>query len=842
MVKICSNIYENEEQYKQYFEKYSFPLSSFQKYAIESIVDGNHILVTAHTGSGKTLPAEFAIEHFVSKGKKVIYTSPIKALSNQKFYEFTKKFPSISFGILTGDIKTNPEADVLIMTTEILMNTLYAKNRKELENKNKNSCLTMFDMDFSSELACVIFDEIHYINDKDRGKVWEETIMMLPKNIQMVMLSATLDSPEKFASWCETRGSSETTGSIEENKCEKIVYLTTTHERVVPLTHYSFITCTQGIFKVIKDKQLEAEIKNTTNTLHVIQDARGNFNETNYQRIRKTLNLFEDKNQYVKRQHVLNNVSKYMVDHNMLPAICFVLSRKALEQCAKEVTTVLLEDDSKVPYTIQRECEQIIRKLPNYQEYLNLPEYVSMVSLLEKGIAIHHAGIMPILREMVELLFSKGYIKLLFATETFAVGINMPTKTVLFTDVNKYDGSNMRLFQSHEYTQMAGRAGRRGIDTIGHVIHLTNLFKNTVQSEVKQMMKGTPQKLTSKFKISYNLVLNLIDIGETDYSSYTKRSMLQGNINVLAKGYNEQNSYLKEELENMSLVLKGSRTPIEIVEQYIELKQKRMVSVNKKKKEVERQMQEITEQYKTVETDINMFTKYLEKRDEINNTNALIVATENTIDTNIKNVIELLEKTEYITKIQNDNITSYSLTPKGRIATSLREIHCLVFSELITLNKLKQFSPAELVGLFSCFTNITVPEDKRYVLPNSENKKVKECIILITDMYQSQLDLELQNNINTGFDYSMHYELIDYAIKWCECTNDTECKLLLQQMHLEKDIFLGEFVKAILKINNVVAEMELIAEYNGDMEFLSILKAVPQLTLKYVATNQSLYI
>jgi superfamily II RNA helicase len=291
----------------------------------------------------------------------------------------------------------------------------------------------------------------------------------------------------------------------------------------------------------------------------------------------------------------------------------------------------------------------------------------------------------------------------------------------------------------------------------------------------------------------------------------------------------------------MSLVLKGSRTPIEIVEQYIELKKKRIVSVNKKKKDVERQMQEITEQYKTVEMDINMFTKYIEKRDEINNTTALIVATETTIDTNIKNVIDLLEKTDYITKIQEDK-TSYSLTFKGRIATSLREVHCLVFSELIALNKLKQFSPAELVGLLSCFTNITVPEDKRYVLPSSENKKVKECIILVTDMYQSQMDLELQNNINTGFDYSIHYELIDYAIKWCECTNDNECKLLLQQMNMEKDIFLGEFVKAILKINNIVAEMELIAEYNGDMEFLSILKAVPQLTLKYVATNQSLYI
>ena len=398
MVKICCNSYpsHNEETYSQYFDKYPFQLSSFQKFAIESIVEGNHILITAHTGSGKTLPAEFAIEYFVSKGQKVIYTSPIKALSNQKFYEFTQKFPNISFGILTGDIKTNPEANVLIMTTEILMNTLYAKNRKD---DTKTNSLTMFEMDFNNELACVIFDEIHYINDIDRGKVWEETIMMLPQHIQMVMLSATLDSPEKFALWCETRG------QTCEKTCDKTykqVYLSTTYERVVPLTHYSFITCTQGLFKILKDKQLEMEVMKATNTLHVIQDSKGNFNEINYQRIHKILKTFQDKNYYVKRQHVLNSVTKYMVDNNMLPAICFVLSRKALEQCAKEVNTTLLEDDSKVPYIVRKECEQIIRKLPNYQEYLNLPEYLSMVSLFEKGIAIHHAGIIPILREMVE--------------------------------------------------------------------------------------------------------------------------------------------------------------------------------------------------------------------------------------------------------------------------------------------------------------------------------------------------------------------------------------------------------------------------------------------------------
>ena len=834
MVKICPNAYpsSSEENYSQYFDNYSFPLSSFQKFAIESIVEGNHILVTAHTGSGKTLPAEFAIEYFASKGKKVIYTSPIKALSNQKFYEFTQKFPHISFGILTGDIKTNPEADVLIMTTEILMNTLYAKNRKEDTTVNTNSTnLAMFEMDFDSELACVVFDEIHYINDLDRGRVWEETIMMLPRNVQMVMLSATLDSPEKFALWCETRGQNDV-------KPDKIVYLTTTYERVVPLTHYSFITCTQGIFKIIKDKELEKEIMKTTNSIHVLQDSKGNFSETNYMRVHKTLKTFQDKNHYVKRQHVLNTVAKHMVEHNMLPAICFVLSRKALEQCAKEITTNLLEDDSKVPYIIRRECEQIIRKLPNYQEYLYLPEYLNMVSLLEKGVAIHHAGIMPILREMVELLFGKGYIKLLFATETFAVGINMPTKTVLFTDVNKFDGTGMRPLYSHEYTQMAGRAGRRGIDTVGHVIHLTNLFKNIDQITLKTMLKGKPQTLVSKFKISYNLLLNLIDIGETNYTKYAKRSMVQNDIDVTMKGYYDNICNIEREIDNMSLVLDSCRTPFETVEAYIELKQARLTSVNKKRKEIDRSIQQISDQYKTVERDIEIISKFNLKRDMLKKLNDQLSATEATLETNVAKVINLLKSNDFVKQDDDKNILSL----KGHIATNLREVHCLVFSELIYSGKFKQFEAKELVGILSCFTNITVPEDKCYVLPTSDHTNVKDCIMEIYDMYQKQSDLELKNQIDTGIDYSLHFDLIDYSIKWCDCENDVDCKRLLSEIGLNKEIFLGEFIKAILKINNITAEMEKVAEYLGDMEFLSILRQVPQLTLKYVATNQSLYV
>ena len=236
MVKICNTPYPSKSKYETYFELYPYPLSDFQKYAIEAVVEGQHVLVTAKTGSGKTLPAEFAIEHFVKQGKKVIYTSPIKALSNQKYAEFSRKYPHISFGLLTGDIKTNPMADVLIMTTEILMNALFKSStsekavdtsissRSSTDNTNKLS----FQLDINMDLACVILDEVHYINDIERGQTWEKTILMLPKHIQMIMLSATIDAPERFAKWAER-------GDI--TKC---VYLASTDVRIVPLSHYRY--------------------------------------------------------------------------------------------------------------------------------------------------------------------------------------------------------------------------------------------------------------------------------------------------------------------------------------------------------------------------------------------------------------------------------------------------------------------------------------------------------------------------------------------------------------------------------------------------------------------------
>ena len=390
MVKICQHVYpiKNEEKYNEYYDLFKYPLHDFQKWSIESTVLGNHTLVCAPTGTGKSLAAEFALHYFHSIGKKTIYCSPIKALSNQKFADFSLKFPYIKFGLITGDIKINPESDVIIMTTEILLNKLY-QNKSKSQKINSN---ITFDMNIETELGCVVFDEIHMINDKERGHVWENSIIMLPSHIQIIGLSATLDNPEQFANWLETKEPLKVNNldlksvdnlaqPLEKIKVEKIVYLTIKKERTVPLTHYSFITTPTGIFKAIKDKSIHEEINSVINKLFIVQNSKGEFNELYYNKMNKILQLFNKHNIRIKRQHVLNEVTKHLVEKEMLPALCYVFSRKQLEICANEVTTNLLEFDSKIPYTIDKECDQIIRKLPNYEEYKQLPEYNHLVLL-----------------------------------------------------------------------------------------------------------------------------------------------------------------------------------------------------------------------------------------------------------------------------------------------------------------------------------------------------------------------------------------------------------------------------------------------------------------------------
>ena len=849
MVVLCTSAYTNDDpNVTGHFETFPFPLSDFQKYAIQSIVEGNHILVTAHTGSGKTLPAEFAIEHFVAQGKKVIYTSPIKALSNQKFHEFTKKFPHISFGILTGDIKFNPEADVLIMTTEILRNTLLQKTIDD--QVDTKSVPMQFEMDFQNELAAVVFDEIHYINDLDRGKVWEETIMFLPSHIQLIMLSATIDKSEIFAQWIEDVKTNE--------EHQKKVYLAPTNHRVVPLNHYFYTTIPQGIMKNIKDKEFIKYINEFLHKPIPVKNSTSQFHTDNYDKVRKLLDYCRKNSCHIKPSYVLNEVTKYLNENGMLPAICFVFSRKLVEKYAQTINISLFSDDeANIPSIIRRECEQILRKLPNFKEYLNMPEFEMITRLLEKGVAIHHSGIMPIFREMIELLFAKGYVKLLFATETFAVGINMPTKTVLFTGFDKFNGSSMRMLYPHEYTQMAGRAGRRGLDTIGHVIHLNNMFRLPYGHDYEQMVNGNPQTLQSKFSISYNLVLNFLQFNNNTLE-FADKSMSNGEIQRSIQAVADQISQLKNDLttKETNPTYAYVMGHMDEFEKYIQMSEDVKTCKQKARKQMERSMAEMEASSKQFKGQLEQYKSLLTMKAEIRQNEEYIDTLACHFHNSFDNVVQFLQRYDYVKEELCDddemnenhvdtNKSKVVIQEKGGIATFIQETHCLAFTDfLIKEDYLKKYNSYEIAALLSCFANIRVKEDKKIhnISYLTTNTQLNETLQSLSSIYDGYMDEELRSGISQANNLDYLFEFVNPILEWCEAEDEKTCKDIMKKCEFEYETFPGEFIKSVLKINNMVNEMKNVAEYMGNVELLHKLTAIPDLTLKFVATNQSLYV
>ena len=831
MVKICNIPYPSNSKYDAHFELYPYPLSDFQKYAIEAIVEGQHVLVTAHTGSGKTLPAEFAIQHFTGLGKKVIYTSPIKALSNQKYYEFTKKYPHISFGLFTGDIKTNPEADVLIMTTEILMNYLFTAVTSVSDTKPSS---LQFQIDIQNELACVVFDEVHYINDAERGQTWEKTILMLPRHIQMVMLSATIDNPEGFAKWCEKND------VADDAKC---VYLASTNHRVVPLSHYGYITTAETVFKHIKDKTIQKDIKDNTNALIPLQNEKGLFNEIGYKNIVKINKLFEENKVRINRKHTLNQLATFLREREMLPAIAFVFSRKNVESCAVDITVPLTEADSNHAHLVRCECDHIIRKLPNYKEYMELPEYIQLVSMLERGVGIHHSGMIPILREIVELMISKRYIQLLFATESFAIGLDCPIKTAVFTGITKFDGTLDRYLLAHEYTQMAGRAGRRGIDTVGHVVHCNNLFRTPSMNEYKTMMGGKPQQLVSKFRVSYPLIFNLIKNGQTDnFHLFSQKSMVQREIVITIADIQRNIVLAEQRIAQHTTAIASLRTPRNICETYLQTLQVYNTTANKKQRQAERELRVMEDEHKYIKSDIDSIGRLTDMETDLKNQCQAYSTAQSYLQSQTSLVCNILVRNGFIVQ---DEEGHYSFTTLGTMASNLAEIHPLPISQLIRdWDFFAEFSPTQLIGLFSCFTDIKLPSDVRASRANSNDKFLNWKISALEQAYNSYQDQELHDGLHCGIDYSdaLCYDIIEFSMMWCDCATEHDCKSFIQNEVAEKSISIGDFTKAMLKIVTIAKEFMNIAEAVGNVELMHKLNQIEGLVLKYVTTSQSLYV
>jgi len=760
-------------------------LSAFQKDAIKGIEDGKNVFITAHTGSGKTLPAQYAIDFFTKKGKKVIYTSPIKALSNQKYSDFVKQYTKLEVGILTGDNKHNPSADLLIMTTEILYNKLMRKDTfSHLD----------FDIDIENELGCVIFDEVHYINDEERGTIWEQSMMLLPNHIQMVMLSATIGNVEYISKW------------LKEIKGKDII-ICGTKERVVPLEYYQYFTVPDKSIQQIKKKEERDILFNNYNKLYPITDYSLKTNKI-------CLNII--KNSYVNSKYVINQLCNILREKEMFPALFFVFSRKQVEEISNDITTNLFELNEK-DYNVAPVCKQLlVSRVPNWKEYIILPEYDNYVKLLEKGIGLHHAGMLPIFREMMEILYEQKYIKVLIATETFAIGLNMPTKTVCFTSLYKHDGNKYRMLYNNEFKQMCGRAGRRNIDKIGYVILLTNLFKPIQPYDYMDLLSNKETNIKSKFKINYSFIIHS-SFTKDECVEYVKKSLM----------YNDIKHSIEQSKMNIQ-TLEKERPKIDInsfirFQEYDELNKKIELVTHKKRKELQKQMKEYIDILEYKET----YEKWKIIEKQVQDELYYKEYAETYIETQIEHIYQILNENNFM----ENNI----LNEKGKISCMINEIHLLVFSDLYKKTiGFKEYNSTSLYSLLSCFYDLkyeSLPE------PNDKNiSYIKERM----NYYQDQ---ELKCGLSSMNQYELQYVMYDYIHKWMEnCNDEKSCLQFISDFKTQTNLFVGDFVKCCLKLIHISNEITSICEFVNDYECLDKIKEGKQKLLKFIMTNESLYL
>ncbi|XP_064604506.1 LOW QUALITY PROTEIN: exosome RNA helicase MTR4-like [Liolophura sinensis] len=486
-------------------KEYPFILDPFQKEAVLCLENSQSVLVSAHTSAGKTVVAEYAIAMSLRSKQRVIYTTPIKALSNQKYREMMEEFQDV--GLMTGDVTINPNASCLIMTTEILRSMLYRGS------------------EVMREVAWVVFDEIHYMRDKERGVVWEETIILLPDNVHYVFLSATIPNARQFAEWiCY----------LHKQPCH-VVY---TEYRPTPLQHYIFPAGGDGIHLVV-DENGEFREENFNAAMNVLKDA-GDAAKGDRRGRRGGVKGGNESNCF--------KIVKMIMERSFAPVIVFSFSRKECEAYALQM--------SKLDFNTEEEKGMIEEVFNNAIDALSdedkkLPQVEHVLPLLKKGVGIHHSGLLPILKETIEILFAEGLIKALFATETFAMGLNMPARTVLFTSCRKFDGKDFRWLTSGEYIQMSGRAGRRGLDDRGIVILMVD--EKMSPSAGKLIVKGKADALNSAFHLTYNMVLNLLRVEEINPEYMLERSFFQFQNYAAIPELYEKLKELEEKYNSLSI-------------------------------------------------------------------------------------------------------------------------------------------------------------------------------------------------------------------------------------------------------------------------------------------------
>ena len=771
---IGNYILEKPEEYY----KFNYELDHFQLHGCNAINNNHNILITAHTGSGKTALALHGIGRALSLGKKVIYTSPIKSLSNQKYAEFKKVIESLNnnytIGIMTGDIKINPLGDVLIMTAEILRNALLRESNEIYEwNFNPN------------EIGCVILDEVHFINNPERGKVWEEIIINLKPDIQLIMLSATISGAEQMTRWI---------GNLKKIKC----HLISTLKRPVPLQH--------GIWW---DKEIHYFLYGDKDWKFYI-----------WSNLSKKINTYYKLNQFSLNKFF--ECIKYLFDNNMTPANIFLLNRSLIEQYAK-----------KIPYTFTTSEEACkIENIFNTQlfkyKYLyeKTIEWNDIKSLIVKGIGIHHSGMIPILKEIVEILYEQGLIKILLTTETFALGVNMPTKTVVFSQLTKFDGNNSRRnLRPEEYGQMAGRAGRRGKDVIGHVIILPTPYFLS-EEEAKTMILSSPQVIKSKLSIDMIFILKQLSINNNDFNFKEKclNSLFnyqdsQDN-NLLHKEYES----LMENIDLLNLNLLHKELYYKLYEINNKLKPNGYIKLtNSVQKKL---IQEKNELIKILNNkDINIIEKFINYNNDLNIIKLKL--DQNNINDQITILINYLLEFNYIDE-------NYNLTKIGKLISEINECNPFLISYIINNNYFENLEFNEIVAICSIFINENKESEKKYILDLNCSNNCKDILYKIEDSLNYFYNLEDTLNKTLPYpiwqDWNINYSMFNLVLEW---SNNKDVTI---------DTFYGNFIKTILRVTNLLKNIEIIAKNNDDIYLLNKINGYQEKLIRGIVTTDSLYL
>lgn len=794
---------------------YKYPLDYFQKLAVRAMNREENVMACVATGSGKSTLADYAIALCFSKGKRVIFTSPIKALSNQKYKEFKEAYGETNVGLMTGDIKFNPDAPCLIMTAEILRNLLY-KHKSYTKDLGITSQLSLQDVD------TVVMDEVHYINNTDRGKVWEETLIMLPSEIKLVLLSATIDHPEYLANWL---------GNLKKRP----IHLISNTQRIIPLTHY--------IYKPTPYEEL-ADLTIRDNALIPIMTNDGTWRGRVYGPWEKEFNkmidhtLPKESKEYQKQaaktysgQNRLNNLIDYLKLCSLCPAICFVFSRKNCENYAAGI------QDSLITGKEGAEIENIFHFYTHpYRANLEtLPQYYSLLDMLKKGVAYHHSGLIPILKEVIEIIFSKGFIKILFATETFSVGLNMPTKTVVFLEFKKPDGENggSRIIYTDEYLQMAGRAGRRGIDTKGYVIYMPMRHPEG-EADVRNMMTGRKSMIKSKMDFGFDFIFKSLHSQVYHWSDIVKDSFWfiemnahknrlgseivenENTIQTMEAEFNDgEYNQLVERHELETAYKEDSIVPIKTRQRNLD---------SWKNRHIGKRWDTLYNTFKSLQT---LREKQLDIKAEYESIDNLELF--------MGGYATFLERTGFLKNIPErfTDMNQDNLTEKGVLATEINEGNPILMSELYLwyVEDRSRLPDKEtllcILSLFLIGDRVSQDEPVDISCPslNFLVNKTEELSGLASDMYLGVP--EDQWRITRDWWY-----IIEDWISGCP----------ISEIVVEYNIYEGNLTRGMLKMTNLLDEWRNMATYRGDVWMLEHAADLEKLLLRDVVIPDSLYV